>query len=418
MRKLQIFLLLFWSVVESSAQKDFGRSMIDELCSEKYDGRGYVNDGHLKAAKFIANQFSSMGLVPVGNDFFQPFKMDVNTFPGAVSLQVADESLQPGEDFIIDAVSGTASGTYHPVWIRSDDDFFKFEFGSESREGKVLIIKDIDTKDIDTNQMLRDWKYKGANLAPVIFLTDKKFTWTVGRMSFKFPIIELRDSLFSSNFKDSSLTVNMDIESQFVKQLESNNVIAKVQGKKNKTIVLSAHYDHLGRMGKDTYFPGANDNASGVAMLLYLAKYYATHKPRYNMVFMAFGGEEVGLLGSREYVQHPLFPLEEIKFLINLDILGTGDEGITVVNGAVYPKQFKKLSKINSKEEYLKKVKIRGKAANSDHYFFSEAGVPSIFIYTMGGVSHYHDVYDKSDTLPLDKFNELSELIIKFIAVL
>lgn len=405
-------------MVESSAQKDFGRSMIDELCSEKYDGRGYVNDGHLKAAKFIANQFSSMGLIPVGNDFFQPFKMDVNTFPGAVSLQVEDESLQPGEDFIIDAVSGTAIGTYHPVWIRSDDDFFKFEFGSESREGKVLIIKDIDTKDIDTNQMLRDWKYKGANLAPVIFLTDKKFTWTVGRMSFKFPIIELRDSLFSSNFKDSSVTVNMDIENQFVKQLESNNVIAKVQGKKNKTIVLSAHYDHLGRMGKDTYFPGANDNASGVAMLLYLAKYYSTHKPRYNMVFMAFGGEEVGLLGSREYVQHPLFPLEEIKFLINLDILGTGDEGITVVNGAVYPKQFKKLSKINSKEEYLKKVKIRGKAANSDHYFFSEAGVPSFFIYTMGGVSHYHDVYDKSDTLPLDKFNELSELIIKFIAAL
>ena len=57
---------------------------------------------------------------------------------------------------------------------------------------------------------------------------------------------------------------------------------------------------------------------------------------------------------------------------------------------------------------------MRGKAANSDHYFFSEAGVPSIFIYTMGGVSYYHDIYDKAETLPLNEFDDLSSLLIDF----
>jgi len=110
--------------------------------------------------------------------------------------------------------------------------------------------------------------------------------------------------------------------------------------------------------------------------------------------------------------------LDEIKFLINCDLAGTGDEGITVVNGTVYKKQFKKLAKINVKKHYLTKVKVRGRAANSDHYWFSQKGVPAIFIYTMGGISAYHDVYDKAETLPLTEFDDYSQLLIDFIGKL
>ena len=130
---------------------------------------------------------------------------------------------------------------------------------------------------------------------------------------------------------------------------------------------------------------------------------------------MAFSAEEVGILGSKHYVENPLFPLNQIRFLINCDISGTGDEGITVVNGTIHKKQFKKLAKINLKKNYLSKVKVRGRAANSDHFWFSQRQVPAFFIYTLGGIKAYHDIYDKGETLPLTAFEAYLNLLIDFI---
>ena len=106
-------------------------------------------------------------------------------------------------------------------------------------------------------------------------------------------------------------------------------------------------------------FPGANDNASGIAMLLSLARYYSSHQDslRYSIAFMAFSGEEMSLLGSKYYTEHPLFPLANIRFLVNMDIMGTGDEGITVVNGTIYKPAFNDLVKINDHIHLLKLVK-------------------------------------------------------------
>jgi Zn-dependent M28 family amino/carboxypeptidase len=95
---------------------------------------------------------------------------------------------------------------------------------------------------------------------------------------------------------------------------------------------------------------------------------------------MAFSGEEIALLGSKYYTEHPLFPLANIRFLVNMDIMGTGDEGITVVNGTIYKSAFDDLVKINDREHLLKLVKLRGETANSDHYFFYKNHVPSLFI--------------------------------------
>jgi Zn-dependent M28 family amino/carboxypeptidase len=170
-------------------------------------------------------------------------------------------------------------------------------------------------------------------------------------------------------------------------------------------------------MGKDTYFPGANDNASGTTMLLELAQHYSQpqNQPEYSMVFMAFGAEEAGLIGSRYYVQHPLFPIREIKFMINLDLVGTGDEGMTVVNAVDLPDQFNLLTRINEQKGYMPKINKRTNAPNSDHYFFATKGVKAIFIYTLGGIKAYHDIYDRAETLPLTKFKELFGLLTDFI---
>ena len=171
-------------------------------------------------------------------------------------------------------------------------------------------------------------------------------------------------------------------------------------------------------MGRDTYFPGANDNASGISVLLNLEKYYANRKPEYTLVFIAFGAEELGLKGSEYYVTNPIFQLDKIKFLMNFDIAGTGDDGIRVVNGSVYPEQFEQLQQINERQGLLKEVKVRGEACNSDHCPFHNHGVPSFYIYTLGGIQAYHDVHDQPETLPLTEFEDLFRLVVEFVGSL
>lgn len=204
----------------------------------------------------------------------------------------------------------------------------------------------------------------------------------------------------------------------FVPEIKSSNVTGYIWGKAvtDTFIVFTAHYDHLGMLGRYVIFPGANDNASGTAMLLTLAKYFSRpeNQPNYSIAFIAFAGEEAGLLGSMHYVRNPIIPLKKIKFLVNLDILGTGDEGITVVNATKHPQEFGLLEQLNRENGWLPLVKSRGPAANSDHYPFSEAGVKSFFIYTMGGIKAYHDIYDRPETLPLNKFGDLFQLLIAF----
>jgi Zn-dependent M28 family amino/carboxypeptidase len=169
-------------------------------------------------------------------------------------------------------------------------------------------------------------------------------------------------------------------------------------------------------MGKETYFPGANDNASGVGMLLYLAQELSLKRDsNFNYVFIAFGAEEAGLVGSHYFVEHPLFDLKKIRFLLNTDIMGSGEEGITVVNATLFKTEFEKLTQINLEANYLTQVKSRGPAANSDHYFFTEKGVPAFFVYTMGPNKHYHDIQDTAEELSYAAFEPLAKLLLAFI---
>jgi Zn-dependent M28 family amino/carboxypeptidase len=153
-------------------------------------------------------------------------------------------------------------------------------------------------------------------------------------------------------------------------------------------------------------------------MLLNLARHYSKESPRYTVVFIAFAAEEIGLIGSNYFTSHPTFPLGKIKFLINFDLAGTGDDGIQVVNGKVYQQKFDELVRINKDNNLLKQIKIRGEACNSDHCIFHSKGVPCFYIYTLGGIQAYHDIYDRAETLPLTDYQDYFSLITKFIDTL
>jgi Zn-dependent M28 family amino/carboxypeptidase len=180
-------------------------------------------------------------------------------------------------------------------------------------------------------------------------------------------------------------------------------------------LVLCAHYDHLGSLGRNTWFPGANDNASGVAMLLELAAAIVEKPLPYSVLFVAFSGEEAGLLGSSFMAENPPVPLSKIRFLFNLDLMGFGEKGATVVNATLHPQEFARLQRLNEEGQYLTEIKARGKAANSDHFPFSEKGVPTFFMYLMGGPAYYHDVHDRPETLSLQGMRGSFRLIMAFL---
>lgn len=311
-----------------------------------------------------------------GDKFVQPFFHSVNTFPKQCEVKVNGIKLQAGIDFIPDP-------------------------GAHSAHGKFKLFK----KD--------SLHFVSGNPPTAISLTlKKKLTYSVAAEVNKDCTIELDKTKFSAE----PLDVELNIKSKLV-NFESRNIGCFFPGASgsDSMIVFSAHYDHLGGLGNNVFFPGANDNASGVSLVLNLIRYYKQYPPKYKTVFIFFAAEEAGLIGSRFFVDSKTIDIQKIKFLINLDLLGTGDDGIMVVNGYVHARQFEQLNKINTEKQLVKEIKRRGKASNSDHYWFSEEGVPCFFIYTMGGPTAYHDVYDIERTLPLTDYADVFKLITEFV---
>lgn len=129
---------------------------------------------------------------------------------------------------------------------------------------------------------------------------------------------------------------------------------------------------------------------------------------------MLFVGEEVGLIGSYYYVKYLFFLLDKIVFLINIDIMGSGEEGIMVVNVIEFLKQFGELDVINVMDSLLVKIGKCGKVVNFDYYFFIEVGVLVFFIYIMGFNKNYYDIYDMYENLFFVEFDDLMKLLIWF----
>ncbi len=374
--KLHFVLLLLFNTPFSYAQDiSYNRRIVDTLTSRTFWGRGYTRNGMENTANFLANELKNIGLIPInGKSYFQNFAVPANTFPGKMEVTLNGKNLMPGVDFLVSADSkGTkANGTLE----KQDSATFI------DRENKIIVT------------------------------LENKLTWDAAQKVEDYTIIQLDKSRFAAQPK----SIEINIENKFIKKFNASNVIAMVTGtqKPDSFIFITAHYDHLGGMGADIYFPGANDNASGVALLLSLAKYYSTHPQKYSIAFILFAGEEIGLVGSKYYSENPLVPLSKIRFLTNTDLAGTGVDGITVVNATIFPKEFELMNKVNDEGKYLAKINARGEAANSDHYWFTKKGVPSFFFYTLGGIAAYHDVFDKAVTLPLNEQADLKELMIKF----
>ena len=413
MLKYIIFFLLFSGFTRLWAQDvKFAREMDSTLCSAEFGGRGYVDKGEYIAADFIRNQFKSFGLQPFTADYFQPFSFAINTIQNDNGLSIDGKPLKGGEDYLISSNAQTTKGTYELVYL--PDSFF-----DSRRAIKKFFKQDLKDKFLLTEKRFNELRnYNDLPIKGIVYLNEKNMFWNVSnaREPHDIVIIDVMDSTVS---KDSK-TITLDFTSKYYKNYPTQNVAGFIKGKKypDSFIVITAHYDHLGKMGHEVYFPGANDNASGTSMLLGLAQYFSkpVNQPDYSIAFITFSGEEVGLMGSTYFAENPLFPLSQIRFLVNLDMVGTGSKGITVVNATVFKEEFSRMQKINKDRQLLKRVKARGEACNSDHCPFYKKGVPSFFIYTFGDeYNEYHSVFDRYPDIPFTEYENVFSLMAEFI---
>jgi aminopeptidase YwaD len=414
--RLTVLLLCFLHYSAIAQDMNYIKRSIGTLAGPGFGGRGYVANSRDKAARFIARNFSETGLQSFTPAYYQDYAFDVNTFPSKVELKMGKKQLEPGVDFIVDAGSNSyqTSGTIKIERINLD----KIEDSAawEKQKSRFNTTDVYQLRHVDS--LCKHLKIRSRELAAqlpkgcYIIPQSSKLIWTVATETISATILYVADTALPRGRK-----VTVNVQQKMLYSAPSRNVIGYIPGTEypDSFIVFTAHYDHLGKMGQKAVFPGANDNASGTAFNLALARYFKEHPQRYSVVFIAFSGEEAGLLGSKYFVNNPVFPLAQIKCLVNIDLMGDATDGITVVNAVQQGKNFDLLRSINAEKKYLPEIKSRDNAPNSDHYPFTQAGVPAIFIYANGGKGHYHDVFDKPKELSLNKIPAVFQLLTEFV---
>lgn len=408
MKYFAAFLFVFVLSYASGQDFDYSKSVISKLCSQEYQGRGYSFDGAARAAHYISKQFDSFNL----SYHLQPFNFDVNVFDCDVDVVFDNDTLVPAVDFLVDAHSRSVDAQYRV-----------FVFNPHKKKSVKALKQILNSRDSFTTVVF-DTVGLDRNVAVYYYSSILNFNRNVAHLEIV-PVNAISfQGIFQTQNNYTSLTVlRKKIKPGFVKfkidariqhSTPAVNIIAKIDGQTDSSIVFTAHYDHIGTLGREVFFPGAHDNASGTAAVLTLAKYFSTQKPRYTLIFMLFSGEETGLCGSLFYAENPVYPLEKIKFLFNLDMLGSGEKGVQIVNSTIFKREFDLLDTINDKNNYLVRIVKRGEAANSDHYSFYKKGVPCFYIYTLGEYKEYHNIKDKAETLPLYAFQNILKLLIDF----
>ncbi len=402
---------------------------ISVLASDSLEGRETGKLGQKKAADYIAKQFESFGIPSVDSGYFQKYTI-CNVDPSKVTIKINGKQLEYGKDF------------YHDSDFKNDsinsNTLVSFNYSDYALFGGVYVIND-DHIHIDELKNIENCK--------VIFIVTRKPNCIVGANKVlrnkaarsHVPIFYISPKTYKKLTKkkvdkrsDRIFKVKIEIDININTVLfEGENVLGYVEGSdlKEELIVVSAHYDHLGFHDGKTYY-GADDNASGTSAIIALAKAFAQakregHGPRRSILFLAFSGEEKGLLGSSYYSDHPVFPLANTVADLNIDMIGRIDTTYKTDPNYIYLIGSDKLSSelhniSDSTNSMYTQLKLDYKFNDpndknrfyyrSDHYNLAKHNIPVIF-YFNGVHEDYHKPTDTVDKINFDKVEKISKLV-------
>lgn len=438
------------------------REHVRYLASDELQGRGGGTEGARKAREYIAALFAQWGLKPMGEDgtYFQRF-----TFTGrlrlgdgnALTLTLPDgttKTFAPEKEFLPLALSANGESEGELVFVGygiSAPDKGYDDYAGVDVQGKiVLALRGMPANDTALLQeamfptKLRVAREKGAHAivlvagphspfddAPVPFwnepiTADAGILAVTVKRTFAetlLPLAEVQKQIDETRKPRSFAIPNAKVRLQVHlvrERLEDANVLGLVEGHnpqhKDEVVVVGAHYDHLGvgadENGQQRIFYGADDNASGTAGLLELAQYFAAHRHRLqrSVLFIAFGAEERGLIGSLHFVSHPTVPLERIVAMVNLDMIGRlRDNTLYLLGRDSSPVWAKLVEEVNNAFGFTLRDSP-GIFGASDHFAFYNRGVPVLFFFT-GMHENYHRPSDRWDTLNYEGMERLLKMV-------
>lgn len=409
------------------------RKIICDLSSPDMYGRGYSYQGDRKAALYIEQLLKETGIPPLEESYFQPYQFPAFSMEGKVYMAVNKKELDPFDQYRIAPFSKSLREKNIPI-IHADPMLFLQEnkmsdflqkyrnklrssliyldmtsISSERKEDGKLISRILEYISMQQNNpFLSKGFLIGVNELP---------SWGLSHTDYErsFAFIHVLASEITPKTKSADIEYTNRLMPH-----TTQNINAFLPGTvyPDSLIILTAHYDHLGSMGEAVIFPGAHDNASGTATVLGLARYFKEHPAPYSLVFCFFSGEEAGLRGSMHFIENLPVKAEQIKAVLNFDLLCGGDDGIMLVNGTEgkSAELFSRLKVLNEQYHYLPAVKARNNAPNSDHYPFTMKNIPALFLYTLGGKSGgYHQYTDTCDRCSLNAWENIFRVVTVWI---
>ena len=400
---------------------------IHYLADDKLEGRRAGTPGENLAMIYIGDQFKLIGLRSKGTEgYYQPFEINEG------------KQVNAGTHLIIDGKD-----------LKLDKDYFPFVYSpnvniealpavaiQETDMPWIINLKEVlddntTNPHFDLNEYIHaravELKRKGAT-ALLFYNTSPngdqlKFDGKDKAEMTQIPVVYITKETAQKYFKDPSSSVDMKLKIDIgEKKRTGHNVLGYIDNGAATTVIIGAHFDHLGygedgnsmlRTGEKLIHNGADDNASGTAALIELARLLKNSKLKNNnYLFIAFSGEELGLFGSKYFVENPTIPLVNVNYMINMDMVGRLNDStrVLIVGGYGTSPQWSSLININDKKApFIIKIDSSG-TGPSDHTSFYRKDIPVLFFFT-GLHADYHKPSDD-----FDKINYLGELkVINYI---
>ncbi len=441
---------------------------VKELASEKYGGRLTGTEEYKACAEWVASLFKKWGIAPAGDkgSYFQEFPIPYTlVFKGCqatLHIPYKDSLIMKQyryeDEFIPGSTSASGEVTAEVVYVgygvtapELNYDDYK---GVDVREKIVLMEREVPVSPDENPELFKRWRpysFHQYKLENAVAHGARGMIYNYGpignpnnsyREGFIYSHVgeAVVADIFSGTGRNHDQTVEkikLTLSSQSfatgkifsLKNLTEHhsegrgqNVIGLLEGSdpslEKEAIILGAHLDHLGRCYE--LMPGANDNASGVAVILAVAEAMARCplKPRRSVLFLFFGAEEQGVVGSEYYLEYPLFPLEKTVAFLNLDSVGCGDK-LSVRAAKNFPALWGFIEKAN--KNYIHRIinpeyfaNIARPRLDAAHFLWK--GVPSLSFSSYGATSYYHISKDKVETITPEILEDLAQLL--FLALL
>lgn len=460
------FINLFSQEVNSINGKELIKT-VEFLSSPELAGRLPGHAGYDKAVKYMTEQFSKINLKPGGDEgYLQKLKVEYNNIISEENFTIIKNGIELkyelGEDYVYRGFTGSGNLTAQTVFCGyglSQPELGYDDYQGIDVKGKVVVAFKYNpawnvngkgfTNGNPREKAIVAAKHGAVGILFVSFPNDPNPQKPIGSVIHgegeqmtDFPEIHIDLTVADQLFEGSGYTlkelqtkidqtktplstpllhqVKIKVETEYEKEKETVNIVGLLEGSdpllKNEWLIVGAHLDHVGQQAGKIYFPGANDNGSGSAAVLQIARAFAGSykKPKRSVAFLLFASEEQGLNGAQHFADNIPDKMSKVIGMFNLDCIGYGDS--IQVGGGLSAKEFWNAAKEIDKNNSGLMIEKTWQGGGADAEPFYRKGIPTLYFVTTNSYAHLHMLSDKPETLNPELLEAITKLAYLTIA--